>query len=73
MSEPAEAEAVVPEVYGRAYRAFQEPTDGGLLKRWLFELWWQVCLDTWRRQHQPGRPQARPLPPPSSYDRSVSE
>jgi RNA polymerase sigma-70 factor (ECF subfamily) len=64
MSEPAEAEAVVTEVDGRAYRAFQEPTDRGLLKRWLFELWWQVCLDTWRRQHQHGRLQARPLPPP---------
>jgi DNA-directed RNA polymerase specialized sigma24 family protein len=33
MSGPAEAEAVVTEVYGRAYRAFQEPTDRGLLKR----------------------------------------
>ena len=49
MSEPAEAEAVVMEVYGRAYRSFQEPTDRGLLKRWLFELWWQVCLGTWRQ------------------------
>jgi RNA polymerase sigma-70 factor (ECF subfamily) len=64
MSGPAEAEAVVTEVYGRAYRTFQEPTDRGLLKRWLFELWWQVCLDTWRRQHQHGRPQPRPSPPP---------
>jgi RNA polymerase sigma-70 factor (ECF subfamily) len=64
MSGPAEAEAVVMEVYCRAYRAFQGSTDADLLKRWLFELWWQVCLDTWRRQHQHSILQARPLPPP---------
>ena len=64
MSGPAEAEAVVTEVYCRAYRALQEPTDTGVLKRWLFTLLWQVCLETWRRQHQPGRPQARPSSSP---------
>lgn len=48
------------EVYRRAYRAFQEHTDAGLLKRWLFALLWQVCLDAWRRQHADGIPSARP-------------
>ena len=64
MSGPAEAEAVVMEVCCRAYRAFQGSTDADLLKHSLFELWWQVCLDTGRRQHQHGRPQACPSPPP---------
>lgn len=64
MPGPAEAKAVVIEVYCRAYQAFHEHTDMGLLKRWLFERLWQVCLATWRRQHQPGRPQARPSSSP---------
>jgi RNA polymerase sigma-70 factor (ECF subfamily) len=64
MRGPDEAEAVVIEVYCRAYQAFHEHTDMGLLKRWLFELLWQVCLETWRRQHQPGRPQASPSSSP---------
>lgn len=54
------AEAVVTEVYCRAYHAGQEHTDTGRLKRWLFVLLWQVCLDTWRRQHTHGIPTARP-------------
>jgi len=61
---PGSAEAVVMEVYCRAYRAFQEHPDTGTLKRWLFELLWQVCLDTWRRQHQHGIPRAIPLSSP---------
>ena len=60
MSGPAEAEAVVTEVYCRAYHACQEHTDPGILKRWLFVLLWQVCLDTWRQQHAHGIPTARP-------------
>lgn len=60
MSGAAEAEAVVTEVYCRAYHACQEHTDTGRLKRGLFVLLWQVCLDTWRRQHAHGIPTARP-------------
>ncbi|MGH8069484.1 MAG: hypothetical protein ACRERE_30450 [Candidatus Entotheonellia bacterium] len=38
MPEPAGAEAVVIEVYGRAYESFPEPIDTDVLKRWLFPL-----------------------------------
>jgi len=64
VSGPAEAEAMVMEVCCRAYRTFHRGTDVRSLKRRLFQLLWQVCLDTWRQQHQHGIPQARPSPPP---------
>ncbi len=83
MAGPAEAEAIVRELYCRAYRAFQEHTDAGILKRWLFELLWQVCLETWCRQHQHGIPRASPsfapvqvsmMPlPPAAIDLSSDE
>jgi len=48
------------ELYCRATRAGQERPDPGGLKGWLFALLWQVCLDTWRRQHAHGIPRVRP-------------
>lgn len=57
---PAEAEAVVIELYCRAAGAGQEHPDTGGLKGWLFALLWQVCLDTWRRQHAHGIPRVHP-------------
>ena len=64
MSGPAEAEATVIEVYRRAYRACQEHPDTDGLKGWLFALLWQVCLDTWRRQHAHGILRVHPSFPP---------